>query len=101
MLRHCLPPSVREILDELAATLDETYMRILRDINKSNREHVRRLLQFLTVAIRPLRVEELAEVLAIDVVACQGGIPKLNADCAVLSTSDYDYQWGFSSGAIL
>lgn len=80
-LRHCLPPSVKGILDELPATLDETYERILKDINKSNREHAHRLLQCLTVAIRPLRVEELAEVLAIDFdVASQVGIPKLNVD---------------------
>jgi len=70
---------VRGILDELPETLDETYERILRDINKANREHARRLLQCLTVAIRPLRVEELAEVLAVDFnAALRGGIPKLN-----------------------
>ncbi|KAH9969702.1 hypothetical protein BC827DRAFT_1262912 [Russula dissimulans] len=93
-LRHCLPPSVRGILDELPETLDETYERILRDINKANREHARRLLQCLTVAIRPLRVEELAEVLAVDFdAALRGGVPKLNRDWrwsnqhqAVLST---------------
>jgi hypothetical protein len=65
-LRHCLPPSVRRILKGLPETLDETYERVLREINKANREHAHRLLQCLTVAIRPLRVEELAEVLAID-----------------------------------
>ncbi|KAH9954666.1 ankyrin repeat-containing domain protein [Russula dissimulans] len=93
-LRHCLPPSVRGILDELPETLDETYERILRDINKANRKHAHRLLQCLTVAIRPLRVEELAEVLAVDFdVALRGGIPRLNRDWrwsnqhqAVLST---------------
>ena len=93
-LRHCLPPSVRGVLDGLPETLDETYERVLRDINKANREHAHRLLHCLTVAIRPLRVEELAEVLAIDFDAArQGGIPKLNPDWrwtdqhqAVLST---------------
>jgi Ankyrin repeats (3 copies)/Ankyrin repeats (many copies) len=39
---------------------------VLREIKKPNRDHARRLLQCLVVAIRPLRVEELAEVLAID-----------------------------------
>ena len=78
-LRHCLPPSVARILEELPETLDETYERVLREINKANREHARRLLQCLTVALRPLRVEELAEVLAIDFDApAQGGIPQLN-----------------------
>jgi hypothetical protein len=79
MLRHCLPPSVKRILNELPETLDETYERILRNINKANQEHAHRLLQCLTIAIRPLRVEELAEVLAIDIVAeCRGEIPRLN-----------------------
>jgi ankyrin repeat protein len=78
-LRHCLPPSVARILEELPETLDETYERVLREINKANREHARRLLQCLTVALRPLRVEELAEVLAIDFDApAHGGIPQLN-----------------------
>jgi ankyrin repeat protein len=93
-LRHCLPPSVGRILDELPETLDETYERVLREINKANREHARRLLQCLTVALRPLRVEELAEVLAIDFDApARGGIPQLNPNWrwadqhqAVLST---------------
>jgi ankyrin repeat protein len=93
-LRHCLPPSVGRILEELPETLDETYERVLREINKANREHARRLLQCLTVALRPLRVEELAEVLAIDFNApTHGGIPQLNPNWrwadhhqAVLST---------------
>src|SRR6266849_4382282 len=78
-LRHCLPPSVRGILDDLPDTLDETYERVLKNINKANQKHAIRLLHCLTVAIRPLSVEELAEVLAIDLDAAQqGGIPKLN-----------------------
>ena len=78
-LRHCLPPSVLGVLGELPETLDETYERVLREINKTNREHAHRLLHCLTVAMRPLRVEELAEVLAVDFDALrQGGIPKLN-----------------------
>ena len=85
---------MRVILEELPETLDETYERVLRDINKVNREYARRLLHCLTVASRPLRVEELAEVLAIDFAApAHGGIPQLNPDWrwsdnhqAVLST---------------
>jgi ankyrin repeat protein len=61
----------------LPETLDETYERILREIPKTNRVHAHRLLQCLTVAVRPLAVEELAEVLAINFDA-EGGIPKLN-----------------------
>jgi hypothetical protein len=74
--------------------LDETYERVLKSINKANREHALRLLQCLAIAVRPLRVEELAEVLAVDFdVASNGGIPKLNPEWrwadqhqAVLST---------------
>ena len=51
---------------------------MLREIKKPNRDHARRLLQCLVAAIRPLRVEELAEVLAIDFNDGEG-IPKLNA----------------------
>jgi ankyrin repeat protein len=65
-LRHCLAPRVRHMLEELPDTLDETYERMLREINKANWDHAHRLLQCLTVAVRPLRVAELAEVLAID-----------------------------------
>ena len=93
-LRHCLPPSVRGILEALPDTLEETYERVLREINKANRDYARRLLQCVTVALRPLRVEELAEVLAIDFNApTHRGIPQLNPNWrwadhhqAVLST---------------
>ncbi|KAH9013800.1 hypothetical protein EDB83DRAFT_2182900, partial [Lactarius deliciosus] len=78
VLRHCFPTNLRRILEELPKSLDETYKRILKEINHANREHAYRLLQCLAVAHRPLRVEELAEVLAFDLSA--GGIPKLIAD---------------------
>ncbi|KAH9170743.1 hypothetical protein EDB89DRAFT_2097733, partial [Lactarius sanguifluus] len=78
VLRHCFPTNLRRILEELPKSLDETYKRILKEINNANREHAYRLLQCLAVASRPLRVEELAEVLAFDL--STGGIPKLIAD---------------------
>ena len=80
-LRYCFPPSVRHVLEELPETLDETYERILRGINKANRDHAHRLLQCLTVAVRPLRVAELAEVLAVDFgTASHGGRSRLRTD---------------------
>ena len=93
-LRHCLAPRVRHMLKEMPETLDETYERILRDINKANRDLAHRLLQCLTVAVRPLRVAELAEVLAVDFGNTSGGgSSRLNTDWrwedqqeAVLST---------------
>jgi hypothetical protein len=57
--------------------LDETYARILKEIKTPNRDYSYRLLQCLVAAIRPLRTEELAEVLAIDF-NDEGGVPKLN-----------------------
>ncbi|KAI9438060.1 hypothetical protein H4582DRAFT_232779 [Lactarius indigo] len=93
-LRHCFPPNLRRFLNELPETLDETYERILRGINKTQKDDARRLLRCLTVASRPLRVEELAELLAFDFEASSsGGIPKLkdswrwdDQEEAVLST---------------
>ena len=78
VLRHCFPSNLRRILEELPKSLDDTYMRILKEINNANREHAYRLLQCLMVASRPLLVEELAEVLAFDLGT--GGIPTINTD---------------------
>src|SRR6266567_5091645 len=76
VLRDCLPSSVRRFLEELPESLDETYERVLREIKKPSRDHARHILQCLVAAIRPLHVEELAEVLAVDF-GDVGGIPKL------------------------
>jgi ankyrin repeat protein len=94
-LRQCLPSSLRRTLTELPESLDETYERIVKDIKKGNRPDAYRMLQCLTVAIRPLSVAELAEVIAFDFDATdlKGGVPKLNSkwrwedhEQAVLST---------------
>ena len=79
VLRDCLPSSVRRTLDELPESLDETYERILKEIKKPNRAHARRVLQCLVVATRPLRVVELAEVLAVDFDDAEE-IPRPNPD---------------------
>ncbi|KAH9060274.1 hypothetical protein EDB87DRAFT_623822 [Lactarius vividus] len=80
-LQHCFPSNLRRFLNELPESLDETYERILRGINKAQQDDARRLLQCLTVAVRPLRVEELAEILAFDFEgSSSGGIPKLKDD---------------------
>ncbi|KAH9069495.1 hypothetical protein EDB83DRAFT_2188767, partial [Lactarius deliciosus] len=79
VLRNCLPQNVQRVLRELPNTLDETYERILREIGKVNPDQAYRLLQCLTVATRPLRVDELAEVLALDFDRTEGGIPVLNS----------------------
>ena len=65
-LRRCMPSSILKALNELPTTLDETYERALEGIPKEKRQHAHRLFQCLVVAIRPLRVEELAELFAIE-----------------------------------
>src|SRR5258708_21143935 len=79
ILRHCLPPSVRRTLEELPESLEETYERILKEIKKPNRRLAQSVLHCLVVAIRPLRVGELAEVLAVDFDDTEG-IPILKPD---------------------
>jgi hypothetical protein len=74
--------------------LDETYARVLKEIGTTNQSYAHRLLQCLTVARRPLRVGELAEILAFDFEAKDSeGIPELKENWrwkdqqeAVLST---------------
>ncbi|KAF8462657.1 hypothetical protein DFH94DRAFT_659177, partial [Russula ochroleuca] len=87
----CIPARIQHALADLPDTLDETYQRTLREINKADWEFAHRLLQFVSVSSRPLRVEELAELLAFDFRT--GPIPKFHEDWrledpvnAVLST---------------
>jgi hypothetical protein len=61
-----MPSSIRKSLNELPITLDDTYERILQSIPKEKLQHARRLFQCVVAAIRPLRVEELAEIFAIE-----------------------------------
>jgi hypothetical protein len=79
VLRDCLPSSVRRTLNELPESLDETYERILKEIKKPNKRLAERVLHCLVVAVWPLRVEELAEVLAVDFDDAEG-IPRLKPD---------------------
>ena len=65
-LRRCMPSSIRKALNELPITLDDTYQRMLEGIPKEKFEHASRLFQSMVAAVRSLRVEELAELLAID-----------------------------------
>ena len=88
---NCTPAGIRQALLELPETLDETYERTLRWINKANRKIAHRMFQFVSVASRPLRVKELADLLAFDFEA--SSIPKFYEDWrledpvdAVLST---------------
>ena len=53
---------------------------MLKNINENNQDDARRLLHCLAVSIRPLRVEELAEILTFDFDAAEGSIPKFHPD---------------------
>jgi len=90
-LRRCIPSSIRKVLDELPITLDDTYERALQGIPREKRQHAHHLFQCLVAAIRPLRVEELAEIFTIKFHA--DSVPSLmegwraeNPEEAVLST---------------
>jgi ankyrin repeat protein len=76
-LRRCFPASIQRALGELPTTLDETYERILLEIDKEKHGHAIRLFQCLAFSCRPLRAKELAEILAIQFDA--RGFPSLNA----------------------
>ena len=80
MLQHCIPQSIRRTLNQLPISLDETYERVLKEIGPANRDHAHRLLQCLTMAIRPLRVVELAEILALDFDGQGEATPHFNED---------------------
>ena len=91
-LRQCPLRYIPSTLNELPETLDETYERILQGIPKKMQKDAHCILQWLTVSLRPLRVEEVAEVFAINFDEEVSGIPEFepswrdpNAEIAVLS----------------
>ena len=57
---------LRNALESLPQTLDETYDRILCGLNPSYKREILHVLQWLTFSQRPLRLEEIAEVFAFD-----------------------------------
>jgi hypothetical protein len=61
-----MPSSIRKALEQLPTTLDDTYERMLQGIPKEQKQHAHHLFQCLVAASRPLRVEELAEIFAIE-----------------------------------
>ncbi|KAB8292154.1 hypothetical protein EYC80_007897 [Monilinia laxa] len=67
MFRKCTSVSaIRKAMNALPKSLDETYERILQQIDIEHQPEVSKILQALTVAAKPLNVEELVEILAID-----------------------------------
>lgn len=90
-LRKCLrPAAVRKTLSTLPSTLDETYERILLNIDEQYRQEAQVALNWLVASRRVLTVEELAE--AVSIGTDSGGLfdPsnrlfEPNAICSVLS----------------
>ena len=78
-LARYFPVELENALNELPATLDETYERTLGEIEDTNWGAAQRLLQCVAVASRPFRLEELADILAFNFNA--GPIPTYRMDC--------------------
>ena len=85
-LRFCIPPNIRRVLDELPETLDATYERTLLGINKQAWEYAHRMFLCLVVSIRPLHVEELANLFAILSEDFNSGWPPDDPEDFILST---------------
>ncbi|KAF2811529.1 uncharacterized protein BDZ99DRAFT_559599 [Mytilinidion resinicola] len=62
----CNRVQLRKSLATLPPTLDETYNRILCGIDDIDSEYAVRILRWLTFSSRPLTLDEIAEVIAID-----------------------------------
>ncbi|KAH0533900.1 hypothetical protein FGG08_007482, partial [Glutinoglossum americanum] len=67
VLRRCKKrDTLRNALRSLPKTLDETYERILINIDKENQQEARHALLWLAFSKRPLCIEEVAEAAVID-----------------------------------
>jgi ankyrin repeat protein len=65
VLEGCLTKNTfRSALASLPRTLDETYKRALLSIKEEHQEDAFRILQWLTFSVRPLKVNEIAEIVA-------------------------------------
>jgi hypothetical protein len=76
--------TLRRALDILPPGLDETYSRILGTVNELEKPAVRLILQWLCFSFRPLRIEELAQIVHIgDAIG-----PPFNPDAVVFNPED-------------
>ena len=68
MLETCLNlPKLRKTLATLPTTLDDTYARILCNIDDEYQQYALHILQWLAFSMRPLHLKEVAELVAIDI----------------------------------
>ena len=66
-LRKCLKlDTLRKTPNDLPKTLDETYLRMLCNIEEEYKNDTLKILQRLAFSARPMLLEEVAEVVAID-----------------------------------
>ncbi|KAF2094687.1 HET-domain-containing protein, partial [Rhizodiscina lignyota] len=76
-LGNCVSRAMlRKSLRRLPPTLDETYERILCAIHEDHSTQALRILQWLAFSLRPLSLEEIAEVVAVD----PESVPALDED---------------------
>lgn len=86
MLRNCVTlPALRKALSSLPKTLDDTYERILVNIDESYVSDVQKVLKFLAFAIRPVGLSEMVEVLAVD---WDGDEPRFEPDNRIPEPKD-------------
>ncbi|KAF7363939.1 hypothetical protein MSAN_01052200 [Mycena sanguinolenta] len=64
-LSHCIPQNLKQTLEDLPVTLDETYQRTLARIRTTNEHYARVIFHWLALSPRPLLIEEIAQVIAI------------------------------------
>ncbi|KAL8773553.1 MAG: hypothetical protein Q9209_001658 [Squamulea sp. 1 TL-2023] len=84
-LEKCLSPRMlNKTLASLPVTLEETYERILIEIEEMYKELTVKALQWIVHSERPLRLEELADALAVDV-ECQ---PRFDNDARISDPRD-------------
>ena len=91
-LCHCPRRYISSTLNKLPKTLDETYEQILQGIPEVMWMDAHRIFQWIMVSLRPLGVEEVAEVFAMNFDEEMSGSPQFepswrdaNAETAVLS----------------
>jgi Ankyrin repeats (3 copies)/NACHT domain len=84
-LGKCLNRSMlQKSLRNLPETLDETYERILRAVDEEYHGYASCILQWLAFSTRPLRMEEVAEIVAITL----DGTPMFDKDQVLADPSD-------------
>ncbi|EPS38868.1 hypothetical protein H072_7366 [Dactylellina haptotyla CBS 200.50] len=67
VLRGCFTKKeLEQALESLPATLEDTYERTLAAVDESRRESLCQILRWLCFSSRPMRLDEMCEVLAID-----------------------------------